>query len=226
MRDDLLELVQDIPRHVEARSALLGGRAEIFGGGPSGLVLLDRAARLVSVIGDVPPDAVGEAASLLEGSGAVIGDPALDLDWPGWAREMATLYQLEGLPRVEPFGSRLVSMDEILRYPLPEYLLVDLTRVHTYAPIAATFLDNTPVSFCYAVETESQWDVSIDTLPQYRGRGYAGACVSWMIGHEATCGRRPVWGAVDSNTASRRVAAKLGFVPVDRIAVWEPVPAS
>jgi GNAT superfamily N-acetyltransferase len=99
---------------------------------------------------------------------------------------------------------------------------MELARVHTYASIAATFLDGVPVSFCYAVETESQWDVSIETQEQYRGRGYAGACVAWMIDHEAALGRRPVWGAVDSNAASRRLAEKLGFVPADRIAVWEP----
>jgi RimJ/RimL family protein N-acetyltransferase len=32
-----------------------------------------------------------------------------------------------------------------------------------------------------------------------------------------------VWGAVESNAASMNLAAKLGFVPVDRIFVFEPV---
>ena len=222
MRSNWLELVHDIPRHVEARSALLGGRAEIFGESASGLVVLDPAAGLVSVIGDVHRIAVEEAAKRLEGSGEVIGDPSLELDLPGREKELATLYQLDGSPRIEPFGTRLVKFNEILEYSLPEYLLLELSRVHKYAPIAARFLDGAPVSFCYAVETESQWDVAIDTLEEYRSHGYASECVAWMIGHEARLGRRPVWGAMDSNAASRRVAEKLGFVPVDRIAVWEP----
>jgi hypothetical protein len=215
------KLVPDIPRHVEARSALVGGRAEIPYESTSGLVVLDRAAELVSIIGHVPPAAVEEAAKQLEGSGVVIGDPSLELHLPGRQKELATLYQLDGPPRIEPSGTRLVKFDEILEYRLPEYLLQELSRVHKHAPIAAKFVDGVPVSFCYAVETETQWDISIDTLEEYRNRGHAGACVASMIGHEATFGRRPVWGAVDSNGASRRLAAKLGFVPVDRIAVWE-----
>jgi hypothetical protein len=104
MRADWLELVPDIPRHVEARSALLGGRAEIFGESVSGLVLVDRAARLASVIGDVPLGAVEEAARQLEGSGAVIGDPALNINLPGRTKELATLYQLQGPARIDSCG--------------------------------------------------------------------------------------------------------------------------
>ena len=33
-------------------------------------------------------------------------------------------------------------------------------------------------------------------------------------------GREPVWGALASNTPSLRLAAKLGFVPVDEIVVF------
>ena len=43
-----------------------------------------------------------------------------------------------------------------------------------YSLIAVTFVENQPVSFCYAgAVTESLWDVSIDTLPEHRRHGYA-----------------------------------------------------
>jgi hypothetical protein len=38
-----------------------------------------------------------------------------------------------------------------------------------------------------------------------------------------TAGKEPVWGAVESNAASMGLATKLGFVPVNRIFVFEPV---
>jgi predicted GNAT family acetyltransferase len=80
-----------------------------------------------------------------------------------------------------------------------------------------------PVSFCYvAAETESLWDVSIDTLAGHRRRGYAALCAAYLIEHMCEKGKRPVWGAVESNAPSLGLAAKLGFVPVDRVFVFEP----
>jgi len=35
-------------------------------------------------------------------------------------------------------------------------------------------------------------------------------------------GKQPVWGAMQSNAASLRLAAKLGFAPVDELVVFEP----
>jgi RimJ/RimL family protein N-acetyltransferase len=37
-----------------------------------------------------------------------------------------------------------------------------------------------------------------------------------------TACKEPVWGALESNVPSMRLAAKLGFVPVDRVFVFEP----
>jgi hypothetical protein len=34
-------------------------------------------------------------------------------------------------------------------------------------------------------------------------------------------GLAPVWGAVESNIPSMKLAAKLGFTPVDRLVVFE-----
>lgn len=45
---------------------------------------------------------------------------------------------------------------------------------------------------------EGLWDVLIDTL------------------------KEPTWGELESNAASIRLAARLGFVPVDRVFIFEP----
>ena len=76
------------------------------------------------------------------------------------------------------------------------------------------------MSFCYPVwQTERWWDVSVDTIEGYRGQGLAVRAAAAMIAFMAARGKRPVWGALEDNAASLRVAAKLGFVPVDELLV-------
>ncbi len=88
-------------------------------------------------------------------------------------------------------------------------------------PMVAAFVDNRVASICYACrESESLWDISIDTLEPYRRRGLAAACVRFLIRKMRQEGKEPVWGAVDSNIASLGLATKLGFRPVARIAVF------
>ena len=74
-----------------------------------------------------------------------------------------------------------------------------------------------------AAETEGLWDISIDTLVGHRRRGHAARCAAFMIRHmRETAGKEPVWGALETNTASMNLAASLGFVVVDRFSVLEP----
>jgi hypothetical protein len=88
-------------------------------------------------------------------------------------------------------------------------------------PIAAVWADGRPVSFCYPVwQTETQWDLSIDTLAPYRRRGLGARAARTLIRHMRGTGRRPVWGALESNTASRALAARLGFLEAGGIAVF------
>jgi RimJ/RimL family protein N-acetyltransferase len=86
--------------------------------------------------------------------------------------------------------------------------------------MSAAWADGLPVSFCYpVVQTETLWDVSIDTLEAYRGRGLGGVAARPMIRRMLQRGKQPVWGALESNLPSRRLAARLGFVEADRISV-------
>ena len=106
---------------------------------------------------------------------------------------------------------------EVRREALRDELTIE-SRAGT--PIAAACVDEHPVAFCYAgAVTETLWDVSIDTLELYRRRGFAAQCAAYLIRRLAEDGKRPVWGAAESNAPSARLAAKLGFTPVDSLVV-------
>jgi hypothetical protein len=88
-------------------------------------------------------------------------------------------------------------------------------------PVAAAWADGRPVAFCHPVlETETLWDVSVDTLDGYRGRGLAALAARAMIRHLRRVGKAPVWGALESNLASLSVARRLGFAPAGRLSVF------
>jgi RimJ/RimL family protein N-acetyltransferase len=106
--------------------------------------------------------------------------------------------------------------------PIDAELKQELESGAEQSLIAATFVDQQPVSFCYAgAITESLWDIAIDTLPEHRRKGYAALCVAHMIRHMRAQGKHPVWQAVEENPASWRLAQKLGFVSVDELALFE-----
>ena len=80
------------------------------------------------------------------------------------------------------------------------------------------------VAVCSAAwETETLWDVSVETVPDHRRRGLAAACfialARWML---AERGKRPVWGAHESNPASLALAASLGFVRESELLSFQP----
>ena len=164
----------------------------------------------------------------------------------GWVRRTAVIHTL---PRPMPWESetdsgtqiftqqtapRFDHVPETLRRELRDALagrtvsrfvpgaLPDVPRrgAGTGGPMAAVWADGRPVAFCYPVwQTESWWDVSIETLESYRGRGLAGRAARTLIRHLRQEGRSPVWGALDTNGASRALAARLGFREAARIAV-------
>ena len=91
----------------------------------------------------------------------------------------------------------------------------------TPIPVAAAWVDGRPVAFCYPVlQTETLWDVSVDTLQGFRGRGLAGRAARAMIRQMRRAGKAPVWGALDNNTASLSVARQLGFQPAGNLTVF------
>ncbi len=236
--DRLANALPDIPRWLYARSMLLSGRCEVLGLAEEGPEPQFVARELeesedwaVSVVGRPPADAIREAVRRNRNGGEVLvpqeGASHILGALPDWTATRATLHLLSDasrLPRfaggeVRPFGaSDLATVAHDLPEVLRSELEVALTRD---APAVATLADGRPVSFCYAAdETEGLWDISIDTLERYRRQGYAARCVSYMVDEMRRRGKEPVWAAEETNLPSMRLAAKLGFVPVDELLLF------
>ena len=213
---------------------LLSGRCEIFGleeGEDLGFVVRDTEDVLISVVGH-PGNAAIERAVAREWEGDVVIAPPesgshVAAALPGWRAVSATQHLLGDAPRLPrvPEGTvRLLEESELEMVDgLPHDLLYELRFAARRSPIAAGLDNGRPVSFCYAAaRTESLWDISIDTLEEYRNRGHAGRCVAYMVEHMGEKDKQPVWGAEEWNRASLGLAAKLGFVPVDELVVFHP----
>jgi len=59
-------------------------------------------------------------------------------------------------------------------------------------------------------------EIGIVTQERHRGRGYAAAAAALVAENMTAAGLRVVWSTGVANTASRRVAAKLGLAEVSR----------
>lgn len=234
MKELALSDLPDLPRWVEARALLLSDRCDVVRGerpeagyvvrGTPGLPLLCMVGRPdIEVIRTAvagwtsehrviaPEEAAGHLAEAL----------------PGWQPLPATLHLLAPDASVPaPAGEvRLLGEDaEEVLARLPKELREEITTVALpETAIAVAFVDGEPASVCYACwETETLWDVSIDTLEPFRRRGLAEQCSAFLIRHMRERGKEPVWGAEDHNVASLRLAARLGFRPVDRLVVMAP----
>ncbi|MGH7630176.1 MAG: hypothetical protein ACREOF_12520 [Gemmatimonadales bacterium] len=88
------------------------------------------------------------------------------------------------LPEVAPGSVRHLAAEETAALvDLPDALREELRGVEAAGIRIATALsDGAPVAFCYAgAETESLWDLSIDTLESWRRRGFAGRAAAFEV---------------------------------------------
>lgn len=205
---------------------LLGGAATIHGDADSGHYVV-AADDLAAIVGH-PPGGVVRAA-LADARSVVsllVTIDALDearRALPDWSSEEAIIHALPAPAPVWPRGAPGVRfldaatpLDHLAR-PLAD----EIARALRDGPVTAAWCEGRPAAFCYASSaTESLWDVSIDTAPAYHRRGLAQSAVHAMAVHQREEGRQPVWGALVGNEASLRLAARLGFVPVDRLFVF------
>jgi GNAT superfamily N-acetyltransferase len=220
---------------VEVRSDLFREDCEIFGLEQKpmlSLVLRETDTGTVFIVGTPKVSAV-QLALESYGPGTEVIAPLSEATWlsealPGWTASRIILHLLkypQQLPVTSANEVDFLNPATLGQLPIPADLLGELRSGSQYSRIAATFVGGQPVSFCYAGAcTESLWDISIDTLPEHRRRGYAALCVAYMIRHLHTEGKQPVWASVDKNPASWRLARKLGFEPVDELVLFEPVP--
>jgi hypothetical protein len=211
----------DLPRWVEAHGIARDPEGWRRDAGAGFALGHDRAA-LIVVAGDAEADAVSRLATEHPGHTLLVASERDDLAAALRERalrdtERAILHELRdpaGLPDTDgvlPLGD--APLDHV-----PAALATELGWARSRGPVWAAWVDGRPVSFAYAPWRSPRWfDVSVDTLQSARQLGLATLVASAMIRDERTHGREPVWGADEANTASRRLARRLGFAPVDEI---------
>lgn len=223
IRQRYLSRLPDLPLWVETRDLLLWkGSKLIENATRSGFVVWSVEDGSGSVVGEPESYALALAASdvpeLLAFAGNI--DRVRSL-LPGFNAELAIVFSApEQLPSAPPHRSREISLSEIAAQDhLPDDLLSELSDVaEDGVPVVAAFDGALPVAFAYvASETESLWDVSIDTIQSHRRQGYAAAAVLHLMRKMRDEGKSAVWGALESNRASASLARRLGFVENDRL---------
>jgi hypothetical protein len=228
----LAALLPDIPRWVETRSMLLSGHCDLFGVEESGpcFVVRDAEEPLVSVVERPEIANIREAVSREWREEVAISAPEdaghVSAALPEWRVGDATIHLLGNAPRLPPVSEgsvRLLSTGEQAYVEgLNDELRRELEVADRRFPIVVGLDGGCPVSFCYvAAQTESLWDISINTLEGFRRRGNAARCVAYMVGLMWERGKEPVWGAEDWNTPSLALAVRLGFIAVDKMAVFK-----
>lgn len=202
-------------------------------GDSTDVVLVAPLFRVVHPIGRPPAAVVAEAIEDRHAPWSLVAEAGeaayLSAICPGWRFERARVARRRhgaALPRLVPEGVTLrllepADRDAIAGIPDDE-VRDELERVFGHVVSAAAFVGGRPVSFCSGYpETETRYDLAIDTLEGYRRRGLARATAAFLIRHMATRGKQPVWGALESNTASIRLAESIGFEWVGELAVGE-----
>ena len=226
----LLRDLPDTPEWVETRGILLSGQCTVFTDAAGAIVAQPRWPHL-AIVGRPDAEALREAASDAPYRSELLVPPDSEdhvaSALPEWDRQRAVIHSLPaGLAEVMTPGSSRVSLLSRNRPPsllhVPEELRKELEdALQTCSHVAAASEEEVPVSFCYAgSETETLWDVSIDTLTPFRRRGLAADCARFLIQHMTVHGKEPVWGSFESNGASLRIARALGFLPVAEIVVF------
>ena len=105
--------------------------------------------------------------------------------------------------QVSPSNSRLLS---------PEIAwLADELGVR--APVMAMVVAGASASVCFSARsTREASEAGVETLPDHRGRRYAGAVTAAWAAEVRHQGRIPLYSTSWPNHASRRVAARLGLI--------------
>jgi len=234
---ELAATLADEPRWIDTRGMLLSDHATITGGTSeeSGFVVrvVHGALSAISVVGRPPCPSILAAIDGTTEMTPIVAQTgeaphiARCLQRTGdarWKSERAILHLLQApAARAVPSAGielRLLRAEDSLDH-LPAGLRHEMTHARLLAPVGVAVVDGCPASFCYPVwTTERLWDVSIDTLDGYRGRALGARIVWFMIDLMRRQGREPVWGALESNAASLRLAEELGFKPIDQISVF------
>jgi hypothetical protein len=227
---ELLRQLPDTPEWLETRSMLLSGDCRVATDAGGSIVSQARWPQL-AVVGRPDPAALRAAAAQAPRGAELLVPPDSEdhvgRAIPEWQRWDALLHTLPpGAAETMAPGTARVALWSRNRPPelrhVPDGLRRELEdALESRSHVAAAYLDDAPVSFCYtSAETETLWDVSVDTLAPYRRHGLASDCARFLIPHMTVHGKEPVWGSFENNQASLRAARSLGFRAVCRILVF------
>ncbi len=213
----------DEPRWIETRSLLSSDCVVRVGGDKRCAVVLARDRTTGALVGRADSALLREAlADVGAGFELLVQTDALDQarqSLPEWRVAPVIVHRLPSVYAGESPapGVRVASPPEPRWFEgLPE----DLQYAGHAHAAAVQFVAGHVVAVCAAGDvTEALWDVGINTLMEHRRRGYAVACFRALAAVMATEGRQPIWCAYADYPPSLTLAAKLGFEPVDRIAV-------
>jgi GrpB-like predicted nucleotidyltransferase (UPF0157 family)/RimJ/RimL family protein N-acetyltransferase len=117
------------------------------------------------------------------------------------------------------FPSEMVEPEEVLRIQtenarlLLPHFVEWRTDVETSQPFLALVRDGRAVSICAAAgSTQTAYEAGVETAKEHRGKGHAALVVSAWAAAVHSLRRIPLYSTSWENTASRRVATKLGLV--------------
>ena len=234
--EELAAALPDLPRWVAPRGLLLERRCDVLlgpeGRRGAGYLVLERDGPEAFAV----HRPVASLVAQLGGSGAkpesILAPVESAESWrallPGWREQPAVVHvhpAPAGLPK-PTHETRLLTLADVeaLDKPpaeLPPALAEELRTALARGPVAAAFDGERPVSFCHAAyRTESWFDLSLDTLESHRRAGYATSAAAHLIHSLLAQGKKPVWGALDADTASMAMAKKYGFRAVDRMVMF------
>jgi GNAT superfamily N-acetyltransferase len=226
--EDLLARLPDEPRWAETRWLLASGEGRGHADGDDAVVVARRLP-LAAVVGRPSPALLRELVDAASADLELIVQAedhdhvraALD----GWTTTWARLHRWPG---GRPLPSPPTDIEVVVSDPPSRALLAALSDdarlwARPARALAVHLVDGQPVSLCIALAvTETLWDVGVETDPTHRRRGCATACFAALAHHLAADGLQPMWGAAEDNEASLALAACLGFVPDQRIALLTP----
>jgi len=224
----LLSAIPDTPRHVEARSCLIAGTADLlyWHEQPFDYALINRNTGTLFVHGAPEAEIISGWAKGVKPEMELVGDEAhaeaLKAELSGWDYYPAILFRLaDPVDAPDEGETAWLSLKDIRTVKMPEVVREEILVGAVTGRVACSLENGRPVSFCYAgAVTETLFDIAIDTLSGFRRKGHARRAAALMISEMTGRGLAPVWGAVEGNIASIKVAKALGFEPVDSCNVF------
>jgi GNAT superfamily N-acetyltransferase len=211
--------VRALFRH-DAQARLLSVN-EPDGGGPAPRLFIGRtrAGNLWRVRADLPQSLVAELAALARTEPA--GLTGLPRHFAAYTRLLETqapagevwsgpAYSFSQLPEPSP---SLLAISEANAAALSDGFAELVAELPAWQPFLGFVVENRVVSVCRSVRiTPAAHEAGVETLPEFRGRGYATAVVAGWAGEVRARGALPLYSTSWQNSASQAVAKKLKLV--------------